>query len=105
MICCCWKCKTKNEFERKLSFRATCIKCSRDLHVCLNCSHHMQVKPNECNIPNTDPVYDREKYNFCEEFSPKCESESSPPSSDSAFRVFGEKPPSNKSFDDLFDKD
>lgn len=23
---------------------------------------------NDCNVPNTDPIRDREQFNFCEEF-------------------------------------
>jgi len=99
----CPQCKSPQEYDgQRVSFRATCSVCSSDLHVCVNCKYHNPPKPNECDIPNTEPISDREKYNFCEEFSPKSESECSPPSSDSAFRLLGKRPPSSPSFKDLF---
>lgn len=66
----CWKCKKPIGIESaKISFRAECPHCGIDLHTCMGCKHHAAGKPNECAIPGTDPVRDREKANFCEEFA------------------------------------
>ena len=59
----------------KVSFRAECSHCGADLHVCVNCKNHALGKPNECKIPGTDPIRDREKANFCEEFQVKTDLE------------------------------
>lgn len=68
----CFKCQFKIELEKnKASFRSTCDFCGADLHVCQNCKYYMVGKPNDCFIPNTEFIQDREKYNFCEDFAPK----------------------------------
>jgi hypothetical protein len=54
----------------KVSFRAICEFCEADLHVCQNCQYYSTGRPNDCLVPNTEYVSDREKNNFCEEFSP-----------------------------------
>jgi hypothetical protein len=70
----CWKCFEKQDIEnKKVSFRATCETCGFDLHVCKNCKFYFPGKPNDCLAPQTEPVADREKFNFCEEFRPKDE--------------------------------
>jgi hypothetical protein len=67
----CHKCLSKqNEENKKIGFRDTCSKCGFDLHVCKNCRHYAEDKPNDCNIFDIEPVSDKEKFNFCEEFSP-----------------------------------
>lgn len=67
----CWKCSTEltDLPSNKLSFRATCDKCLAWLHCCRNCKHYKPGQPNDCLIPGTDDVTDREASNFCEEFS------------------------------------
>ena len=68
----CWKChKAVSTEPMKIGFRAVCPHCDRDLHVCVNCRHYAPGKPNECNIPGTDYVKDREVMNYCEEFTVK----------------------------------
>jgi hypothetical protein len=45
----------------------TCVKCGADLHCCLNCSlfdHSSYI----CTSRTTEPVKDKEKRNFCDEF-------------------------------------
>lgn len=53
----------------KISFRATCDKCGAALHCCKNCKHYKPGLPNDCAVPGTDFISDREANNFCEEFS------------------------------------
>lgn len=72
----CWKCGSSQEInvERKVSFRSSCDKCGAGLHCCRNCRYHQVNRVNECAIPGTEFVADREKNNFCEEFAPaNCE--------------------------------
>jgi hypothetical protein len=106
VILFCSRCKTKNEFDQKVSFRATCISCGSDLHVCNNCRYHLIGKPNDCYVPNTDPIYDREKSNFCEEFKPKekqSDKDKKASPSDVSSKLFNDNNvDETKSFDDLF---
>ncbi|MDE3046124.1 MAG: hypothetical protein KGJ02_05725 [Verrucomicrobiota bacterium] len=68
----CWKCRKKvSEEPIKVGFRAECPHCSISLHSCKGCRYYMPGKPNDCLIPGTDPIKDREKMNFCEDFAPK----------------------------------
>lgn len=65
----CRKCGKMIELPSlKISFRATCPHCLSYLHSCLNCKNHQVGLSNECKIPGTDPIRDREGGNFCEEF-------------------------------------
>jgi hypothetical protein len=64
----CHNCHTEWEGVTQPGIRETCDKCSADLHICLNCRFYDERKPNQCQIDNVDPVTDKERANFCEEF-------------------------------------
>ena len=65
----CWKCSKEFDLPNlKIGFRVTCPHCLAYLHSCMNCKNHQVGLANECKIPGTDPVRDREEGNFCEEF-------------------------------------
>lgn len=64
----CHKCHTIWERSGQPGIRETCIKCSEDLHICLNCRFYDEHKSNQCQIDNIDPVTYKEKANFCDEF-------------------------------------
>ena len=68
----CWKCgvllKTKN--LEKMPFRERCEACDIPLHCCKNCAYYKINYPNNCLIPHTEFIRDREAQNFCEDF--KC---------------------------------
>lgn len=86
----CWKCGAlSSDAERKLSFRAVCESCGSGLHCCRNCKYYAPGRPNDCAVPGTEFIADREANNFCEEFSMLVR----PPS---------EPNRSKKPFDDLF---
>jgi hypothetical protein len=90
----CWKCLKEYESPSKISFRGTCPSCDVDQHVCKNCRHFSPSKPNDCIVPGTEYVRDREAANFCEEFSIKAPAGS--PQSDPmkrAKKLFGEDLP------------
>lgn len=75
----CWKCfKPLAEVPKRTSFRAECPACGSYLHVCRNCKFYTPGRPNDCAIPGTDPVRDREMMNFCDEFEVKPASPSPP---------------------------
>ncbi len=63
----CYKCGTPLGVT-KIDFRTLCEKCFSDQHSCYACRHYFPGKPNDCSIPGTDPVVDRQKFNFCEAF-------------------------------------
>lgn len=50
-----------------------CPKCGADLYCCLNCQLYDPSASHECASRTTEPVANKEKRNFCEEFifSPK----------------------------------
>ncbi len=62
----CWKCQ--KTIEGKISFRTICEGCGTDLHCCKGCVFYQVGLPNDCRVPNTEFISDREKNNFCEEF-------------------------------------
>lgn len=88
----CWKCGAiiTVPLGGKLSFRAECDVCYAALHCCQNCKYYKIGLPNDCAVPGTEYIADRQANNFCEEFS-----------------VLGKGPDpkkkvSPKNFDDLF---
>ncbi|OGN61336.1 MAG: hypothetical protein A3F40_01385 [Chlamydiae bacterium RIFCSPHIGHO2_12_FULL_27_8] len=66
----CYKCKKDlNLVNNKIGFKEYCQNCLTDLHVCKNCKFYKVGKPNDCNILDVEKVVDKEKNNFCDEFS------------------------------------
>lgn len=107
----CWKCGVELELpEGKVRFRAVCDSCTSWLHCCSGCRNYRPGLPNDCVIPDTDPIADREAANFCDEFvllgeAPKKTARAD----DVAARLFGDEPDSDSGdadpksrFDDLF---
>src|SRR5262245_59334433 len=100
----CWKCKKAvSEIPLKIGFRAACPHCSSDLHVCKNCLYYSPGKPNDCLVPGTEYIRDREAANFCEEYKPLVHS-LSPAPDERTRRILGE-PEKKKDFESLFKKD
>lgn len=104
----CWKCGKKLEDPvGQIPFRATCDHCHAYLHVCKNCRYYQPGLPNDCKIPDTPRISDREASNFCDEFSLNKEGKREEYSSERAEKLFGEekieekKPPKDR-FDNLF---
>lgn len=99
----CWKCKKPiSEEPVKIGFRAVCIHCGVDLHVCKNCRYYSPGKPNDCLVPGTDYIRDREASNLCEEFKPTTSIQAKDPM-EQAKRLFGNTDLEKKqNFDDLF---
>ncbi len=87
--------------------KETCEGCSAYLHCCLNCRYYDTTKACDCYIPNIDPVSDKEKFNFCDDFSLRDSDEAAPKAADRGDfdALFGETPPEETGpadFDDLF---
>ncbi len=111
----CHQCGTEWTGEKAVPGpKEYCEVCSAYLHCCLNCRFRKQGRHNECAIPNTDWVGDREGPNFCEHFEFVDAAPTTPLENDveasTAFRaLFGDiDPPKNKypsSFEDLFSGD
>ncbi len=68
----CSKCGEFQEEDalRKISFREDCASCGASLHSCVNCKYYQVGLSNDCKIPGTERVADREAGNFCDEFKP-----------------------------------
>ena len=104
----CWKCQKELEPPKgMLPFRAECDYCHAWLHVCKNCRYYKPGLPNDCMVPGTDPIADREQANYCDEFSLRLQQPEKTGSADQAARrLFGEeikKPqPPKDHFDGLF---
>jgi hypothetical protein len=66
----CWKCGVSIEVRDRVGFRDLCPKCDRPQHACLNCKFYDKSFNNECREPMSDRVVDKERFNFCEYFTP-----------------------------------
>ncbi len=98
----CWKCrKLVSELSVKVGFRFHCLHCGIDLHTCAGCRYYVLGKPNDCAVPNTDFIRDRETMNFCEEFTPKISTDLPQPPKRT---ILGEPEP-KKDFKSLFKND
>ncbi|MBX7065766.1 MAG: hypothetical protein K1X28_00905 [Parachlamydiales bacterium] len=76
----------------KIGFRDTCPSCGIDLHTCTGCRYYSPGKPNDCLVPGTEYIRDREAPNFCEDFKGKTDFQE-------------KKPEGKKNFDSLFKED
>ncbi len=89
----CWKCgkETGDKEGQKIDFRAECPHCVADLHCCRQCAFYKVGQPNNCTIPGTEFVDDREKMNYCEDFKPKSapEQKKGPTKEEIEKRLFG----------------
>lgn len=67
----CWNCGKELEDPPmgRVGFRETCDHCLAYLHCCMNCKYYKPGLPNDCMVPGTDSISDREKSNLCEEFA------------------------------------
>lgn len=100
----CWKCHKQISKEPiRIGFRATCPHCDIDLHVCKNCRYYSIGKPNDCLVPGTEFVKDREASNLCEEFKPKTGFEKDRDALEKAKRLLGDNQETKKRhWNDLF---
>lgn len=65
----CYKCGKEWVSDKKQpSFKEFCDNCTAYLHCCRNCRFHDPHAHNQCKIPTTEWVGDREGPSFCEDF-------------------------------------
>ena len=64
----CYKCNNPWQGYGQPGIREKCEKCSSELHVCRNCRFFNEHKPYCCECVDVDPVTEKERANFCEEF-------------------------------------
>jgi len=97
----CWHCKKKLTTDA-VSFRTSCDHCFQDQHVCLNCKYYSPPKSNSCQLLTAENVKEKDKRNFCEDFSIKDHSDNIEKKFCKAKKLFGEELPVKKTFEDLF---
>ena len=69
----CWHCGRTIEViagKDRIGFRDDCPGCDRALHVCLNCALYDTAYNNACREPMAERVVDKDRFNFCEYFTP-----------------------------------
>jgi hypothetical protein len=66
----CWHCGTTAEVVERVGFRDECGRCGRALHVCRNCDFYDTAYNNACRETQAERVVDKERFNFCEFFTP-----------------------------------
>jgi hypothetical protein len=69
----CWHCGRTIEIiagKDRVGFRDDCPGCNRALHVCLNCALYDLSYNNSCREPMAERVVDKDRFNFCEYFTP-----------------------------------
>lgn len=66
----CWKCHFEVEVKERVGFHERCPDCDRPLHCCLNCKFYDPSYYNQCRETAAERVVDKERFNFCEYFSP-----------------------------------
>lgn len=66
----CWKCGAPLLLSSsgKVAPKAICDICFAYLHCCKNCKNYQVGLPNNCKIPGTEYIADREANNYCDEF-------------------------------------
>jgi hypothetical protein len=65
----CWYCGaslTKADYSRENH----CLSCSKATRCCRNCRLYQRGRPNDCLEPLAEPVADKTRANFCEQFDP-----------------------------------
>lgn len=67
----CWKCGNIIDNNIQVFRDTTCSFCSADLHVCKNCKYYDEGSHYDCHETIEEPVFDKEKANFCDYFSIK----------------------------------
>ena len=65
----CWKCLQPVEIPMPVSRTATCPVCGTDVHCCKNCRFYAPGAHCDCHETVDEPVYDKERANFCDAFS------------------------------------
>jgi hypothetical protein len=65
----CWYCGTPIEQPEPIGRSARCPDCSKDLRSCRNCRFFAPGSRGDCRESVSEPVFDKERANFCDWFS------------------------------------
>ena len=66
----CHHCARAIDTTERVGFRDDCPGCGRALHACLNCDFYDQSYNNSCRENQAERVVDKDRFNFCEYFTP-----------------------------------
>ncbi|MBP3607774.1 MAG: hypothetical protein J6J11_05605 [Treponema sp.] len=66
----CWKCGNSIDVT-EITRLSTCDECGSDLHSCKNCNFYSPGSHYDCHETIDELVVDKEKSNFCDNFSVK----------------------------------
>jgi hypothetical protein len=64
----CHHCGEEWTKDPRPGFHAVCPRCEAHVYVCLNCRFYDRAASSGCQLPNTEPVRDKARPCFCEEF-------------------------------------
>jgi uncharacterized protein (DUF2237 family) len=64
----CYRCGEVWTGPPRPGFHALCAKCNAYLRCCLNCRYCDRSAASGCQVPNTEPVREKDRPCFCEEF-------------------------------------
>ncbi len=67
----CAACGNAITYDGLVGRRDECPKCHADLHACKNCQHYDPAAYNECKEPQADRVQEKDRSNFCDDFTPR----------------------------------
>jgi len=66
----CHFCARAIDTTERVGFRDECPGCGRPVHVCLNCDFYDPAYNNSCRETMAERVVDKDRFNFCEYFTP-----------------------------------
>jgi hypothetical protein len=72
----CWHCGHTVATTERIGVRENCPGCGRALHACRNCQFYDPAAHNQCRETMAERVVDKERFNFCDYFSPNLASRS-----------------------------
>jgi len=64
----CYQCGWEWKKPHQPAFRELCPRCDSFLHCCKNCSLYDRTVHHQCKSPTVEPIADKEKGNFCDEY-------------------------------------
>ena len=67
----CYSCGKETGFKEFVGRGDVCPHCRRDARVCKNCQFYDPKVYNECREPSAERVVEKEKSNFCDQFTMK----------------------------------
>ncbi len=66
----CYYCGTELPYGEKVYRSTLCTMCEKPLKICRNCEFYLSGAKHDCREPIAEPVYDKERANSCDLFSP-----------------------------------